>query len=333
MSLLFYTASKKTMKYEGYVLNDYKILKSIFKNKLNYFSLKNFFFKEKKVIYIWWVLRSFHVTLLSKLFNKKVILVVGGNEVYLFNKKKLKKLSIDTKFIFIKKYLFLLSLHLCDEIFCVSDLIKKNIPKSIEKQKIKVFYNSIDTNIFTINKNIKKKYILAICTFDKYSLRIKNIFNLLEAFKKFSKINKKIKLLIIGKSGNQIKKVTDLVVYLGLNERVNIKLDVDNKNIKKYYQESFLYYNVSLTETFGLSIGESMACGTPCLTSDRGSIRKIYGKSVIYSKLDSGSIYLAFKNFFNSSSNNKKKLRDFILNNYSNSIKTKKFNIFFKRYL
>src|SRR6056300_852246 len=126
MSLLFYTASKKTMKYEGYVLNDYKILKSIFKNKLSYFSLKNFFFKKTKVIYIWWVLRSLHVTLLSKLFNKKVVLVVGGNEVYLFNKKKLNKLFAYTKFNFFKKYLFLLSLHLCDEIFCVSDLIKKN---------------------------------------------------------------------------------------------------------------------------------------------------------------------------------------------------------------
>ncbi len=117
-----------------------------------------------------------------------------------------------------------------------------------------------------------KSYLLAVATGEPR----KNLTRLIQAFKKLpEKTQQKYPLVLVGARG-------------WLNQETERLLKMDNKHILitgylNQQQLHHLYVGAQMTlipslyEGFGLPIIESMACGTPVLTSDVGAMREVAG--------------------------------------------------------
>lgn len=125
-------------------------------------------------------------------------------------------------------------------------------------------YNGIDLKKIPFSKKPKGYFV--------FSGKIKPSKNPLDAIKAVKLCQKK--LILIGKIGDQeyfelkIKPLLDKnIVYLG---EVNY-----SKAIKFYSQAKALLSPIKWQEPFGLVMIEAMACGTPVIAFDRGSVREV----------------------------------------------------------
>ena len=178
-----------------------------------------------------------------------------------------------------------------DVLVAVSETTKNEIENyyNYPKDKIKIIYNSIQP-IFTLannNCNVLQKYgidkpgyLLSIATQNAH----KNIPNLVEAFKKISKNFPEIKLVLIGKKGNDSNnydKDFPNLITTGYIE------DCDIPNI---YKNALIYIFPSLYEGFGIPIIEAQCSSVPVLCSDIQIFHEVAMNSAEYTKTDSDSI-------------------------------------------
>lgn len=105
----------------------------------------------------------------------------------------------------------------------------------------------------------RDKYILYVGRFEKQ----KGLDMLINAFARLS--HKDVKLLLIGK-GNLEEQLQELVVQLGIENRV--KIISFTKNIEEYYRKALLTVMSSYFEGFPNVLSESIACGTPVVSFD-----------------------------------------------------------------
>ena len=173
------------------------------------------------------------------------------------------------------------------EIITVSEYIKNRLKSVDNFDRIKVLPNAIDDKLFTKTnfKNLREKYCI-----DKndivigYAGRIteeKGILELVQAFKKLSNINKKIKLLIVGsqwygnlkkdeyisKINSEMNEIKDKVIFTGY---------IDLKDMPLVYNTMDIVVIPSLcNEAFGCVAIEAMAMGKPIIASKVGGLTEI----------------------------------------------------------
>lgn len=177
----------------------------------------------------------------------------------------------------------------CNAFLCVSNYVgdeicsKTNPIGPIPKEKIRVLYNCIDTDVFK-NKNIDKQNMrrqFDIGDGEKVILFVgrlseeKGIDQLLYALEF---VNTKVKVLIAGSLlyGKDLK---DLY-WEKLNRLAEIHKDkvlftgyVDHKDLPTYYNFADISVLPSMwDEPAGLTMIESLACGTPIITTYSGGI-------------------------------------------------------------
>ncbi|WCG35998.1 glycosyltransferase family 4 protein [Companilactobacillus farciminis] len=177
---------------------------------------------------------------------------------------------------------------------CVSDFVGKEIEKPenpigpIPKRKISILRNCVDLSTFNDNTDLDKinriRQELGICSTDKIIIftgrmsKEKGTDKLIEAFKIACQKDETLKLLIVGSylHGSNIKtkyqqhladlseEFKDKIIYTGY---------VKQKNLKYYYQIAKISVLPSMwDEPAGLTMLESMACGTPVITTNSGGI-------------------------------------------------------------
>ncbi len=199
----------------------------------------------------------------------------------------------------------------CNGIICISKSTKDDLIKysSIFKtKKITVCYPGLDalfqnsiskktnkiTSIKSINLMLKKykasinykKYLLYYGTFEPR----KNILYLVKAFmdlQKEKQIPSDFKLILIGGEGwgmvkEKIKNY--LLEEYPIEEQRNILLldYINDKYLIKFIRGAYAVVYPSLYEGFGLPVLESMALGTPVITSNTSSLPEVGGHSVLY---------------------------------------------------
>jgi glycosyltransferase involved in cell wall biosynthesis len=151
----------------------------------------------------------------------------------------------------------------------VSRFLKESIAKHIiDKEKIKVVPNAVDTNVFYFSEKKPNEKLTFTCvahwTFPK---RPDIIFNALE---KFSGGKKNIILNIIGEgpllNELKVKKWNFKVNYLG---------NLDRKDIAEKLRQSDYFLHASDIETFSIVIAEALSTGTPVLASNVGAIPEL----------------------------------------------------------
>ena len=197
-----------------------------------------------------------------KLHNKIPIIArwSGGNSDWLFPiRKNLKEKSLNN----------------CNKIICsgkneISVLKEKfKIPES----KILHMYNPIDTNQFKprtkneiigkINFNLNKKYLLYV------GRLIKNhgIEIVLDVFKKISKNNKDIILVLIG-DGPMYDEIKKYIHKNNLDNLIELKGRLNHEIISYYYNISSLLFHVGPSGGMPNVIMESILSGLPVIAAD-----------------------------------------------------------------
>ena len=106
----------------------------------------------------------------------------------------------------------------------------------------------------------------------------KNEINGIDAFLR-ADIDKKVQLILTGESTQAI---SDLLIKNNALERVKFVGKVSEETLASLYKGAIFLFFPSLYEGFGLPIIESMACGTPVLTSNITSLPEVAGEAACY---------------------------------------------------
>lgn len=268
-----------------------------------------------------------HYSLLISDLNKPYVLSLRGS--LMKNAYKLSKLIMLKKIIFMK----LLGKKIIHKASLIHVMCQKELEDFLEffpelKYKVSIIPNGLNLNEFQnipskkeftckypVLKN--KKYILFLGRLHK----IKGLDLLIKAFNILSREDD-LCLVIAGDDdgdgyGNRIKKMVknfnlkDRVVFTGM-------LSGDDKLSALYNAEVFVL--PSYSENFGMSVVESMACGTPVVISDKVGISKEIeeNNAGIVVKTNAESIYAGIKNLLDNpdlgmriSENAKKMVKDY----------------------
>jgi glycosyltransferase involved in cell wall biosynthesis len=186
-----------------------------------------------------------------------------------------------------------------------SEASKKDIERimNINTKKIHVIYLAAASEYVQVNDQValnavKKKYNLP----DEFLLYVgdvtwnKNLVRLVNAVKKTS-----IPMVMVGKAlasndynrENPWNKDLVIVQELCLNdEQIKILGFVTTDDLVAIYNLATVFLMPSLYEGFGLPVLEAMQCGTPVITSDKGSLPEVAGNAAyIVDAYDENSIF------------------------------------------
>jgi L-malate glycosyltransferase len=252
------------------ILNNpvYRNSNSVF-TKLNY--LKNTGLLKKQIsLYKPDVLHAHYATSYGTLGSKTgfspFVVSVWGSDVYDFPKTSILHKKI------IKK-VFTKADFICSTSECMKTETKKYTQKHIE-----VIPFGVDTSIFKPegNRSLDKNEItIGIIKSLEPNYRVDV---LIRAFNILVKTNseKKLKLLIVG-DGTKMAEYKKLAVDLGVSDRVTFTGKVPHAEVSKYHNQIDIFVSLSLKESFGVSLVEAMACGTPVVASDAEGFTEVMG--------------------------------------------------------
>jgi L-malate glycosyltransferase len=151
------------------------------------------------------------------------------------------------------------------KIITVSEGLKKQVKKLVDRSDIEIISNVIDTTVFKPIDSVPEKYFFSLGNL----IPQKGFDIVIRAFSEFSIIHNEYKLIIGGKGylSNQLKKlakdlkIEDQVVFVG---------ELNQKQVIKYMQEAKAFVLASRFETFGVVFAEAIACGTPVIATRCG---------------------------------------------------------------
>ena len=162
-------------------------------------------------------------------------------------------------------------------IVTVSEWLKNEVKRSfLSKYPIEKISNGIDLNIFKpLTSDIKKKYnienkfvILGVAT---QWVKRKG----LDDFIKLSKIiSNDICIVLVGVTNKQKHRLPHNIIGISKTE--------DIEEMVKLYTTANVYISFSEEETFGMTIIESMACGTPAIVYDSTACKELINDKVGY---------------------------------------------------
>jgi glycosyltransferase involved in cell wall biosynthesis len=173
------------------------------------------------------------------------------------------------------------------KILTISEFSKNDIINEYKKDRknVVVTYPGIKPNL-SINKNmnindlkkkfgINKEYILFVGTLQPR----KNISKLIEAF---SKIDKDIQLVIVGKKGWLYEDILKAPVKFNVENKVKFLDFVEDSELPLLYKNALCFVLPSLYEGFGLPVLEAMKNGCPVITSNVSSLPEAGGDAAEY---------------------------------------------------
>lgn len=180
-----------------------------------------------------------------------------------------------------------------DHIFAISQSVKDDLINylNFSPDKITVVYGDISNQYKVLElsettiSSFRKKYGIT----DKFVMCTggdddrKNIGMLIEAYSKLDKeLKDQYQLAIVCKlSAESEKRYLELSKRLDIQERVILTNFVPSEDLLIFYNLATLMAFPSQYEGFGLPVIESMACGTPVLTSNNSSLGEIGGKAAV----------------------------------------------------
>jgi glycosyltransferase involved in cell wall biosynthesis len=168
---------------------------------------------------------------------------------------------------------------LADSAATKNDLIKLlNVPA----EKISVVWlapnsiyqalNAAELSAARLRLQLPDRFILFTGTLEPR----KNIAGLLTAYRALlDRTHDPIDLILAGARGWLFEETRALIDQLQLTNRVRLSEAPTDSDLVALYNLATVYVQPSFYEGFGLTVLEAMACGAPCLISDRGSLPEI----------------------------------------------------------
>lgn len=104
----------------------------------------------------------------------------------------------------------------------------------------------------------------------------KNVRVLIEAYSRLpDSLRQNYRLVVAGQKSYEYDRLMSWVRDLGIQERVLFPGAVADEDMPALYARAAIFVFPSLYEGFGLPVLEAMACGTPVITSDAGSLPEV----------------------------------------------------------
>lgn len=153
----------------------------------------------------------------------------------------------------------------------------------IEASKVTVVHPGFDHTPFTNAQraarpgDLPSTYLLHVGTLQPR----KNLLRLLEAFARLRDHASKPTLVLVGQHGWLDTSIRQQVKRLGLEARVRFLGYVSQSDLPSLYAHATAYVVPSLYEGFGFTPLEAMACGTPVVCSDGGSLPEVVGEAAL----------------------------------------------------
>lgn len=192
----------------------------------------------------------------------------------------------------------------CKFIITDSQISKMDIIKHLRigSEKIVVIPLAQDSNFKVLTDaqliRTKRKYHLP----DDFLLYVgdcgwnKNLSFLVEGFRQLIRLPNldKLKLILVGgvflKNVENIdhpelaslKIVNRLIKQYGLEDKILRPGNLEAEELVAFYNLATIYVQPSFYEGFGLPILEAFACGTPVISSNRGSLSEVGGEAAVY---------------------------------------------------
>ena len=194
---------------------------------------------------------------------------------------------IKSRFRFIKKYLFMKSVHWANHFITISNFVADDIAEHfhIPRKSITPIYLAVDDKYFRVaNADLKNSVLQRYNMRNGFFLFIgtlqprKNISRLVQAFKQLPlELQHEFPLVVIGRNGwNADDDIAEMkrLEEQGIGRWLDFVSDED-KSVLLQCAGAFVF--PSLYEGFGLPILESFASETPVITSNSTSLPEIAG--------------------------------------------------------
>lgn len=205
-------------------------------------------------------------TIIKQLKPEKVISFNANISTILTGEKCVLTLHNNPNFFNSMNIFFLRTLYRLkniEKIITVSKGLEEIFFKEYGFNNLKTIYNPIELDVINFKKeekvDVKNEYILAVGRLHKQ----KDYPTLIESFSLLK--DKTIKLLILGE-GKERSKIEKIIKNLNLENRIKLLGNVDNPY--KYMKNSKILVLSSIYEGFGNVLIESLACGTPVISTN-----------------------------------------------------------------
>lgn len=176
-------------------------------------------------------------------------------------------------------------LHKCKYIITVSEFERQRIMEKlsfINPEKLFAIYNGYSKHFSPVKdyKRTTSKYTVE----DGYILFLgntdpkKNTEGVIKAYAIYlEKSTKKKSLLILDIKGNYIDDIIEKNNITKIKPHITTCGYIKNTDLPAIYSGASFFLYPSLRESFGIPILESMACGTPVITSETSAMKEIAG--------------------------------------------------------
>ncbi|MGQ9705399.1 MAG: glycosyltransferase family 4 protein [bacterium] len=178
-----------------------------------------------------------------------------------------------------------------DHIITVSESSKRDIVEvyNYPEENISVIYEGfefIDNEYEGMSRDeeqnkkvqIDGDYILIVGAIEPK----KNHIGLLKAYKILLERGYDIKLVIAGRSGWKNELIFDEIREIQKTGMVHLMLEISDSQLKKLYQNAFLFVFPSFYEGFGLPLLEASSHGLPVICSNVSSMPEVMNDSALY---------------------------------------------------
>jgi glycosyltransferase involved in cell wall biosynthesis len=272
----FYSSvtDRNLFKITGFYTTDIKILEDLGYKVIATNSVFDFLmFWKYDITFIYFWTKGVMPAILSKIFFKKVLFTGGIDWLdQNYNKSKIN--------FFFRKIFFKLCALISDANIIVSKSDINNIRKfSPEISKIYHLPHVIDFDRYVYNHEEKENLITTVVWMEaKENVIRKGVDTLLYTFSESLKLNKNLKLEIIGSIGEGTKHLLDIAKSLNITDKISFTGRItENEKIMRLKKSKF-YFQISLYEGFGIAAIEALAAGNIVIHSGRGGLSEAIGR-------------------------------------------------------
>jgi len=225
-------------------------------------------------VYIWFAdYHSFLPVLISRIFGKKSVVVIGGYEV-----ARIKNLNYGALCSGIRAFFCVGSIKLSTLNLTVSNYVDRKVKYIAPGSKRLLVPNCVDLSGSPNLNSAKEKLILTVGLIENQrSFYLKGIDTFIEVARNLPDYQ----FVIIG-----LDQVKLAILLKDIPENLKIMGRVPHNELPVWYKRSKYYCQLSLSESFGVSVAESMYYGCIPIVTNEGGLPEVVGETGYIVKRD-----------------------------------------------
>ena len=158
-----------------------------------------------------------------------------------------------------------------------------------DEQKFQIIANGVDTTKFSPSPRLSEENIIIFVGALDRAHYFKGVENLIRAVSQIKRDDYKV--IIVG-AGDMLVHYQALVQSLVITDKIKFVGRASEEEKIKYYQDALatVLPSIDQSESFGIALAESLACGTPVIASDSPGVRSVFSEAKTGFKIKAGDI-------------------------------------------